>query len=159
MGKRYKKNMGFSPRGNVSYTRIWIHTVFVTKNRNSFLTKEIKPKIISHIKENAKKKGIFVDTINGDKEHLHCLISLSAEQSIAKVLQLIKGEVSSWINKSNQTKTKFGWADEYFAVSVSESQINAVRNYIKTQEEHHRIKSFSEEYYEFMKKYGFTNLG
>lgn len=143
----------------MSYIRIWIHTVFVTKNRASFLTKEMKNKTISHIQENAKKKEIYIDTINGDKEHLHCLLSLSAEQSVAKVMQLIKGEVSNWINKTNQTKTKFGWADEYFAVSVSESQINAVRNYIRTQEEHHRNKSFSEEYYEFMQKHGFTNLG
>lgn len=56
-------------------------------------------------------------------------------------------------------KSKFEWADEYFAVSVSESQLQAIRDYILNQEEHHKIKSFSDEYDEFIKKYGFKYLG
>ena len=142
----------------MAYVRIWIHCVWGTKNRVAFLTKENKQIIIDHIKENAKTKDIYIDFINGSKEHLHCIISLNQDQNISKVMQLIKGESSFWINKQNLTKIKFGWADEYFAVSLSESLLNKVRDYIKNQEEHHRKKSWDEECSEFMKKYGFKKM-
>ena len=143
----------------MSYVRIWVHVVFGTKNKETLLIKNVKIKLLKHIKENAKDKNIFIDEINGDKNHIHCLISLGVGQSISKVSQLIKGESSFWINKNKITKAKFEWADEYFAVSVSESQVDVVRKYIRNQEEHHKMKSYSEEYDEFMKKYGFKYLG
>jgi putative transposase len=71
-------------------------------------------------------------------------------------MQLIKGESSNWINKNKLVQGRFEWQDEYIAVSVSESMINKVRDYIKNQEEHHRRKSFAEEYDEFIAKYEFT---
>ncbi len=71
------------------------------------------------------------------------------------IMQLIKGESSYWINKNELTSQKFEWQDEYFAVSVSKSGLDAVRKYIHNQEEHHRKKSFQEEYEEFIKNYNF----
>ena len=68
---------------------------------------------------------------------------------------LIKGEASFWANKENIFSKKLQWADEYFAVSVSESQFVAVREYIKNQEEHHAKKTFTQEYEEFISKFGF----
>ena len=123
-----------------------------------FLTKDNKWDILNHIKENSKLKGIYIDFINGNKEHIHCLISLKADESISRSIQLIKGESSFWINKNKLAKEKFEWADEYFAVSVSESQILKVRDYIKNQEEHHRNKSWQEEYEEFIQKYNFEKI-
>ncbi len=138
------------------YIKVYIHFVWSTKNREPFLdTRELRQKVWHHIKENAKGKGIFIDFINGYQEHCHCLISLGSDQTIEKTMQLIKGESSFWINKNNLTKGKFGWQDEYFAVSVSESVIDRVREYIKNQEEHHSHKSFNEEYDEFIGRYGF----
>ncbi|MCX7612535.1 MAG: transposase, partial [Ignavibacterium sp.] len=119
-------------------------------------TKELREKLYQHIIQNAKEKEIWLDSINGYKEHIHCLISLNKEQTISKVAQLIKGESSYWINKNKLTKTKFIWQDDYWAVSVSESQIDKVRQYILNQEEHHRVKTFTEEVDEFMKKYGWS---
>ena len=142
----------------MAYIRIWIHCVWATKNRAPFITKDNKMTIINHIRENAKEKGIYIDFINGSKEHIHCNISLNQDQNISKVMQLIKGESSYWINKNNVTQNEFEWADEYFAVSVSESHINRVREYIKNQEEHHRTKTWEEECNEFLDKYGFTKL-
>ena len=101
------------------------------------------------------QKGIYIDFINGYSDHCHCLISLGVDQNIQKVIQLIKGESSFWINKNELTKEKFQWQEEYFAVSVSESILDKVREYIKNQEEHHKKKSFQEEYDEFILKYGF----
>jgi putative transposase len=71
-------------------------------------------------------------------------------------MQLIKGESSFWLNKNSLTKEKFEWQDEYFAVSVSESILDNVREYIKNQEQHHKNKSFQQEFDEFLSKLGFT---
>ena len=142
----------------MSYVRIWIHAVWGTKSKFPFLAEPIRNKVFQHIQDNAKTKGIYLKEINGHKDHVHCLISLNAEQSIAKVLQLLKGEASFWISKNKLVKGTFEWADEYFAVSVSESQLERVQNYIRGQEEHHRKKSWDEEVNEFMEKYGFDRI-
>ncbi|WP_332029786.1 IS200/IS605 family transposase [Kaistella sp.] len=140
------------------FIKIYIHLVFSTLNRKPLLNSpELRIKVWKHIKENAAEKGIFLEMVNGCSDHCHCLISLSSNQNIEKVVQLIKGESSFWINKNNLTTEKFNWQDEYFAVSVSESMIDHVRNYIKNQEKHQVQKSFSEEYLEFMEKYNFKN--
>lgn len=123
-----------------------IHFVWGTKNRTPFLSKEIKEKVIEHIRQNAKTKGIYIDRINGHTEHLHALIGLNADMSISKVMQLIKGESAFWINKVKLTKSKFEWADEYYAGSISESILPIVRAYIDRQEEHHKKKTFQQEF-------------
>ena len=139
----------------MGYIKIWVHLVWTTKNRNAILTREIRKDIFSHIKENAKTKGIYIDFINGYLEHVHCLVSLGSGQTIDKIVMLLKGESSYWINKNKICSTKFAWQEEYFAVSVSESMVNRVRDYIKNQEDHHRKRTFDEEYKEFIQKYGF----
>ena len=96
--------------------------------------------------------------MNGYVDHVHCLVSLGTDQTIEKIMQLIKGESSFWINKSDLCKTKFGWQDEYFAVSVSEANVPAVRKYIANQDEHHRTKSFEDEFQGFMKRAGFQRF-
>jgi len=141
------------------YIKVYIHFVWSTKNRKPFLsTKELRETVWQHIKENAKEKGIYIDYINGYKDHCHCLVSLGIDQTIQKTMQLIKGESSYWINKEKIMNQKFEWQNEYFAVSVSESMVNKVRTYIKNQEKHHSTKSFQEEYEEFMGKYKFEKF-
>lgn len=136
------------------FVKVYIHFVWSTKNRYPHLdSKELRLKIWNHIRQNAKEKGIFVDFVNGYSDHCHCLVSLGIGQTIQKIMQLIKGESSFWINKNGMTKEKFEWQDEYFA--VSESMIDKVRDYIKNQEEHHSKKIFQQEYEEFICKYGF----
>ena len=138
------------------FVKVYIHFVWSTKNRVQLLASpEIRSKVWKHIRDNAKEKGIFIDLINGYAEHCHCLISLGVDQTIEKVMQLIKGESSYWINKQNLISERFEWQDGYFAVSVSESKIDHVRNYIKNQEEHHHHHSFVEEYDEIIIKFGF----
>ena len=130
--------------------------VWTTKDRLPLLSSpDIRVKMWKHIKENADKKGIYIDSVNGHAEHCHCLVSLSTNQTIEKVVQLIKGESSFWINKEKLIKDRFEWQDEYFAVSVSESMVERVRNYIRKQESHHKKVSFADEYNEFMIKFGF----
>jgi len=82
------------------------------------------------------------------------LISLSTDQTVAKVVQLIKGESSHWVNSGSIIRGKFEWQDEYIALTVSDSAVNTVREYIRNQEEHHRVKSFKEEFDNFADEYG-----
>lgn len=141
---------------NMPFIKTYIHFVWSTKHRVPHLnTPELRLKVWNHIKENSLKKGIYIDFINGYSEHCHCLVSLGTDQTLQKIMQLIKWESSFWINKNKLTKEKFEWQEEYFAVSVSESMINVVRNYIKNQETHHAKKSFQEEYDEFIDKFHF----
>ena len=139
----------------MAYVKNWLHCVWGTKNRIQVLKGRMKSDLIEHILENAKEKKIYIDSINGYADHIHCLIALSPDQTLSKTIQLIKGESSLWVNRNFNTNYKFGWADEYFAVSVNESSIPVVRKYIQNQEEHHRKKTWEEEYNDFMSQYNF----
>ena len=140
------------------FVRIWVHLIWSTKNREKIITQHIKEQLLAHIIENAKMKDIWLSSINCVADHIHLLISLGAEQNISKIAMLIKGEASHWINHNSLCKIKFEWQDEYIAISVSESSLERVRSYIQKQEEHHRLKTFAEEYDEVMKKYGSNYL-
>lgn len=137
------------------YTRLVIHFVWSVKDRKPLLSKTNKDALCSHIREYATDKNIHLINVNGWLDHLHCLISLSADQNIATIMNLIKGESSYWANRNLSCSERFSWQDDYFAVSVSRSHEEAVNRYIENQEDHHRLKSFQEEYDEFLKKYGF----
>ena len=139
--------------------KVYIHFVWSTKNREPFLNSvELREKVWGHIKENARKKDIYIDTINGHSDHCHCLIALGKAQSPSIVMNLIKGESSFWVNKSKLCSQKFEWQDEYFALSVSDSMLDRVRAYIRNQENHHAKKSFQEEYELLLAKCGIHGL-
>jgi len=141
------------------YVRIWVHLIWSTKERRPLLIESLRETVFTHMKENAAKKEIYLDSINGVADHVHTLISLKSDQTIAKVAQLLKGESSHWINSQTLCNSKFEWQDEYIAVSVSESNADNIRRYIRNQEEHHRVKSFGEEYDQFNKDYRFLVKG
>lgn len=137
------------------YTKILIHFIWATKNREDLISKELRPILLQHLKENSIAKEIYIDTMNCVSDHIHLLISLGKEQTVAKTAMLLKGESSFWINRQKLIKQKFEWQDEYIALSVSYSAIDKVRNYILNQEEHHRKKSFNEEYNKFLSSHHF----
>ncbi len=139
----------------MSQVKVYIHFVWSTKNRKPILaTKDLRKMLWKHIRENARSKGIFVDFIDGYSDHCHCLVSLGTDQTIQKIMQLLKGESAYWLNKQGILDGKFEWQDEYFAVSVSESLVNRVREYIRHQEEHHHHISFQKEFEVLVEKCG-----
>jgi len=141
------------------FIKIYIHFVWTTKNFIPLLNaKTLRENVKSHILENCKNKGIYVDQLAVQKEHCHCLVSLGKEQTVCKIMQLIKGESAFWINKENLIPTRFEWQEEYYGVSVSESHLPIVRAYIQNQDEHHGKKTFTEEYENFILKCGFSKM-
>lgn len=81
------------------WVKVWIHFVWSTKNREPYLTNDIRKTVFQHIRENAQKKGVFLDFIGGHVDHVHCLISLGNDQSIREIMQLIKGreDLTEWV--------------------------------------------------------------
>jgi putative transposase len=140
------------------WIKVWLHFVWSTKERFPYLQDDIRAKVFEHIRSNAREKGIFIDFINGYVDHVHCLISLGSDQTIAGIMHSIKGESSFWMNKNSLTKARFAWQDEYFVASVANSEIDRVRNYIKNQEEHHKAVSFDQEFERFLLRAGFEKF-
>jgi putative transposase len=141
------------------FTKIMIHFMWATKNRQRLITNELKPLLLNHIKENSVRKGIYIDCHNCVEDHMHMLVSLGVDQTVSKIMNLVKGESSFWVNGQNIIKHKFEWQDEYIGLSVSESAVDKVRQYIADQEKHHLKKSFEQEYNEFMEIHGFKANG
>ena len=139
----------------MSYIKVYVHYVWSTKNRISYLTDNIRNDVFNHIRENAKSKNIYIDFINGYTDHVHCLVSLNDDLSIGKIANLLKGESSFWINKNKLTSKKFAWQDEYLAIGIGDDKLGVVRGYIANQEEHHKKTTFTQEYEKFIKRYGF----
>jgi REP element-mobilizing transposase RayT len=142
----------------MSYVKIWLHCVWSTKNRDCIIPFSFRPALLTHFRENAKEKNIMLDYINAQEEHVHALINLGKQQNLSIIMQYLKGESSFWINNLKVLPYHFSWQDDYFAVSVSHSHVDRVRNYIKNQDKHHLKISWNEEAEEFMKKYGFEKI-
>ena len=124
-----------------SYVKVYIHFVWSTKNRKPFLGYQVRPNIQQHILEYAQIKGISIDTIGVQKEHIHVFVSMRSDQNVDDVAKLLKGESSHWINSEILIKPKFNWQRGYGAFSISPSHVEAVRSYIKNQDDRHRKKS------------------
>ena len=140
-----------------SFNKIWIHAIWSTKERMPLIHPTIENKLYNFISEQLREQGCPVRIINGMPDHVHCLFLLNPQKSIAEVIKQIKGSSSHFINQSNLTIDKFSWQTGYAAYSVSESVIAKVFNYIQNQKQHHSIKTFQQEYEEFINLYGLNN--
>lgn len=134
-----------------SLTKLWIHSIFGTKNHKPLLHADIVKDVHIHLQEQLEEMDCEVRIINGTSNHVHQLFLLSKEYSIAQVMKSTKGETSHWINQEDLVRLKFSWQVGYGAFSVSETEVRKVQCYIKNQEEHHRKMTFKEEYEKFMK--------
>lgn len=137
-----------------SFNKIWIHAIWSTKNRLPFLDESIEQKVHNYMQQQFKDSGCPVRIINGMPDHVHCLFLLSPQKSIADVVKQVKGSTSHWVNQQEglaqrcqqKAKRAFAWQTGYAAYSVSESVTEKVYQYICDQKEHHRQRSFQEEY-------------
>ncbi len=136
-----------------TYTQMYLHFVFAVQNRISLIQPEWKDelyKYITGIVQNNKHKLI---AINGMPNHLHVFVGYKPHQLIPGLLQDIKGSSSQWINSKDLVKGKFSWQEGYGAFSYSHSHIDSVVKYIMSQEEHHKKRTFREEYVELLDRF------
>lgn len=139
-----------------SHTRIFIHLIWATKSRERMLTKDVRPMLRRQLADYARDNNIHCEALNAQMEHVQGLISLQSTQKIDDVVKLLKGESSHWINEQNLLRGKFSWQRGYAALSVSPSHVERLKLYINNQDEHHRRRTFAEEYPVILKKYGFS---
>jgi putative transposase len=136
-----------------TYTQVHLQFVFAVKYRAAVIHPSWKDELYKYITGIVQKNQHKMISINGMPDHLHLLVGFRATQSIAELLQDIKGSSSKWINEKRLTASKFAWQEGYCAFSYSKSHLKNVITYIENQERHHSFKTFREEYLEFLKKF------
>ncbi len=134
-----------------SYSKIWVHAVWATKNRQPLITLDIEQKVYDFMYEQFKEIGCSARVINGMPDHVHSLFLLSNKVAIAEVLKQVKGATSHYVNSKNLIDEKFSWQTGYASYSVSESIQETVYRYIKNQKQHHLKNSFQTEFDDFIK--------
>jgi REP element-mobilizing transposase RayT len=128
-----------------SFSNIWVHSIWSTKDRIPSIQGKSEKLIYGFIKEEFFSEGCLVKSINGTPDHIHCLFLLNPLKSISQVVKQIKGSSSHFINSQNLISHKFSWQTGYAAYSVSESNLFAVERYIINQKIHHNEVTFEEE--------------
>ncbi|MHA6279816.1 IS200/IS605 family transposase [Salinimicrobium sp. CAU 1759] len=129
-----------------TYTQIHLHFIFAVKFRQGQIQPHWKERLYQYITGIIRKNGHKLLIINGMPDHLHLLVGFRTEQSISSLMQDVKASSSKWINEEKLTKEKFAWQEGYGAFSYSRSQVPRLIRYIENQEEHHRKKTFKQEY-------------
>jgi len=137
-----------------SLSSILIHLIFSTKNREPFITPDIEQELhpyMATIFRALKSPSLAID---GTRDHIHILLSLARVIAIADLLEEVKTETSKWIKTKGPEFRNFHWQKGYGAFSIGQSQVEAVKQYIQNQKEHHRRMTYQGEYRQFLKAYG-----
>jgi putative transposase len=136
-----------------TYTQLYIQCVFAVEDRTSLIKSDWKDELYKYITGIVQKNKHKLIAINGVANHIHVFIGYKPHQLIPDLLQDIKGSSSKWLNQKGIIKGKFKWQEGYGAFSYSHSQIDSVIKYIRNQEQHHKRKSFQEEYRELLNRF------
>ncbi len=136
-----------------TYTQIHIHFVFAVKHRYGLIQPTWKNELYKYITGIIQNNHHKMICINGMPDHIHILVGIKPTQSISDLMKDVKAYSSKWINEKKLMQGKFEWQEGYGAFSYSKSQVNDVVNYIANQEQHHKVKTFKEEYVEFLRKF------
>ncbi|HQI33311.1 MAG: IS200/IS605 family transposase [Verrucomicrobia bacterium] len=139
-----------------SLARLHIHLVFSTKNRKRFLTDAVRGSLHAYMATVLQNLGCAPVLINSVEDHVHILFELARTVSVSQAVEDVKKSSSRWIKTQGQEFAEFAWQAGYGAFAVSESNIETVRHYIAGQREHHRVKSFQEEYRQFLERHRIT---
>lgn len=136
-----------------TYTQIHIQAVFAVQNRDCVIGNEWKDELYKYITGIIQNNTHKLLAINGMPDHLHIFFGMRPTQSLSELMKFVKGDSSEWINNRKFIKSKFSWQQGYGAFSYGKSQVHDVINYINHQQEHHRKKTFLEEYEDFLKAF------
>jgi len=133
-----------------TYSQINIQCIFAVKGRENIITKNFRDDLHRYMNGILKGDKIFPLAIGGWKDHVHVLFELPTSRSVADVMQNLKSVSSKWINDNKLVMGKFNWQNGYGCFSYTRGQRDTVIKYIMEQEKHHGVKSFKEEYLEFL---------
>jgi len=138
-----------------SFISVHVHCVWTTKNRDPSLHSKLRERLWRYLGGIARENKMKALAIGGAADHVHIVLSLPATLSVAKMVQLLKGNSSKWIHETFSEMRSFEWQEGYGAFSIGVSAIDATRTYIQNQAEHHRRRTFREEFETMLRKHGF----
>jgi|CXWL01.1.fsa_nt_gi REP element-mobilizing transposase RayT len=137
-----------------TYTQLYYHVVFATKNRLQLLDRGWMEELWGLMGAVARAQGGTLVVAGGMQDHVHLPLTLRSEPSLARVMKAIKGSSSRWINESRGEPGFFAWQEGFAAFTVSASSLGRVRRYIENQEEHHRNRSTEDEWSRLLHQHG-----
>jgi REP element-mobilizing transposase RayT len=130
--------------------RILVHVVFSTKDRTPWLQEHLRPGLFAYMAGIVSRLGAEALTINGVADHVHVLLAMPTNLTLADLMRTVKTKSSRWVRDGH---SHFAWQSGYAAFSVSESNVEKVRQYIEKQEEHHTRSDFKRELVSFLKRH------
>lgn len=136
-----------------TFSQIYIQVVFAVKGRQNLLQKPWRDEVFKYIAGIIKAKEQKPIIVNGVSDHVHVFIGLRPVMALSDLVRDIKNNSTNFINENKFVQGKFSWQEGYGAFSYTHSQVETVYQYILNQEEHHRKRTFREEYIDFLKKF------
>jgi len=136
-----------------TYSQINIHVVFSVKNRENIITDNFREQLFKYISGILKNNSQFSLAVNGWRDHVHLLFELNPTTAVSDIVRIVKTNSSKWINENRFVPGRFSWQEGYGAFSYAHSQRNEVIQYIIHQQEHHKEKTFREEYLGMLNKF------
>src|SRR5437667_8933560 len=137
-----------------SLSKVILQIVFSTKNREPWLEPDVRPRMHAYVATICRDLGAELVRVGGVADHVHIVTTLPRTVTQAQLIEQIKKTSSRWIKALDARYRGFFWQRGYGAFSVSPSQLDAVLQYVETQEEHHRTRTFQEEYRELLHRHG-----
>src|SRR3989442_5732343 len=137
-----------------TYTSLHYHIIFSTKNRVPYLKSAMEQRVWAYIGGVARQHKMTALQVGGIEDHIHALVLASPTHAPSQIAQFLKGDSSKWIHEEVPNLRDFAWQDGYGAFTVSKSHLPDVIEYIQSQREHHRKRTFQEEYKDFLNKHG-----
>ncbi|HVK16661.1 MAG TPA: IS200/IS605 family transposase [Fimbriiglobus sp.] len=137
-----------------SFAAVHLHIIFSTKNREPLIGADLAPRLYEYLAGTARGNKCRLTEAGGVADHVHLLVSLGREITIADLVRELKAGSSRWIHDTFPDLRGFAWQSGYGAFSVSVGRLGGVKAYIANQADHHRAKTFQEEYREFLSKHG-----
>lgn len=134
-----------------TYSAVYVHCIFSTKERRDDIPDELRPRLWAYMEGTAKNLGVIPVAIGGTSNHAHVLIGVRPSMTVAEAIQKLKANSSRWMGEHN---LPFEWQKGYAAFSVSPSRVERVQAYVLNQEEHHRKRSFEDEFLAFLRGAG-----
>jgi REP element-mobilizing transposase RayT len=139
-----------------SFASLQYHVIVSTKNREPFIDRALQPRLYEYIGGILRNHNGVLLAAGGMADHVHLLVGLHREVSVAEAVKSIKGLSSKWAHETFPDRRAFAWQAGYGAFTVSCSGVDPVKRYIAGQEEHHRTRTFQEEFLAFLRRHGIT---
>jgi REP element-mobilizing transposase RayT len=137
-----------------SLAQLYVHLIFSTKNRERWLTPDIRPEVHAYMGGILNRHDCMPVEINSEPDHVHILFRLGRTIAVSEAVANVKKGTTDWLRARSPEFAGFYWQGGYGAFSVSQSGVEEVRAYIREQQEHHRRRTFQEEFLEFLRRYG-----